>query len=217
MIIKKLVIGNFKTICYIVGCEETKKGAIIDPGGKVDQVMKIINELGLTIDYIFNTHFHADHTGGNKKIKKITKAKLVMHKEDVPYLRRLMSTDKIASFHLSLSPVPDIILDQETTIKVGNIKFRTYNTPGHTPGGVCFYAENKLFTGDTLFVGDSGGTNLKGGNRPKLGASLRRIMKELPGTTTIYPGHNYGLTPTSTLDWEKRHNKNAKEYGYFVE
>ena len=138
-----------------------------------------------------------------------------MHKDDVSYLRRWISVDKLYTLHLSLSPVPDIIVDKEATIKVGNIEFRIYHTPGHTPGGICFYAHDKLFTGDTLFVGNSGTTGLKGGNRLALGASLRKIINELPGTTIIYPGHDYGPTPTSTLDWERRNNKNAREYGFY--
>jgi hydroxyacylglutathione hydrolase len=216
MIIRKITIGNFRTNCYVVGCEITKKGAVIDPGGRVHEIMRIIKELGLTIEYIFNTHSHPDHTGGNRKLKKITNAKLVLHKNETYYLRRLLCVEKIGTFHFSLSPYPDYIIDQETTVKVGNITFQIFNTPGHSPGGICFYAEGKLFTGDTLFVGDSGATCYKGGNRPALGASLRRIMRELPGQTEIFPGHDYGLTPTSTLDWEKRNNINAKEYGYYI-
>ena len=100
-------------------------------------------------------------------------------------------------------------------IEVGSVSIRVIHTPGHTPGGMCLYADPDLITGDTLFVGDSGRTDLPGGHRPTLGESNRRLMK-LPDDTIVWPGHNYGPTPSSTLHWEKRNNVNAKEYGYFV-
>ena len=113
-------------------------------------------------------------------------------------------------------PGADMFLKDEQTIKLGDITFDVIHTPGHTPGGMCLYAQGNLFTGDTLFVGDSGRTDLPGGHRPTLGQSIRRLM-QLPDDTVVWPGHNYGPTPFSTLGWEKRHNVNAKEYGYYVE
>ena len=218
MIIEKVLTGvSFRVNTYIIGCEKTKKGVVIDPGGNISEIMKIIKKLGLTIEYIFNTHYHADHTGGNRRLKKITGAKILIHTDDVCYLRKIIDEIKFVTFHFSLSPVPDIMVSDEINIIVGEINFKIYYTPGHTPGGICFYSEGKLFTGDTLFVGDSGTTNLKGGDRAKLGASIRRIMRELSDDTIIYPGHDYGPTPTSTLFWEKRNNINAKEYGYLEE
>jgi glyoxylase-like metal-dependent hydrolase (beta-lactamase superfamily II) len=109
----------------------------------------------------------------------------------------------------------DVRLTDETPLRLGSITFDVFHTPGHTPGGICLHAEGNLFTGDTLFVGDSGRTDLSGGHRPTLGASIRRLM-ELPDDTVVWPGHDYGPTPRSTLGWEKRHNVNAVEYGYYV-
>jgi hypothetical protein len=122
-----------------------------------------------------------------------------------------------ATGHWSLSPVPDLLLDGDCTLPLGEITLQVFHTPGHSPGGICIYAEGQLFTGDTLFVGDSGATRLKGGNRPQLGASLRRIFELLPPTTVIHPGHDYGPSPTSTLAWERCNNVNAREYGFFAE
>jgi len=132
-------------------------------------------------------------------------------------LRQIINGIKLATFSFSLSPIPDIIIEEETNILVGKLNFKIFQTPGHTPGGLCFYTNGVLFTGDTLFVGDSGATSFNGGNRLELGKSLRRIMSELPNDTIIYPGHDYGITETSSLDWEKRNNINAKEYGFYVE
>jgi glyoxylase-like metal-dependent hydrolase (beta-lactamase superfamily II) len=112
-------------------------------------------------------------------------------------------------------PDADILLIDEDIWPLGEITFDIIHTPGHTPGGICLYAQGNLFTGDTLFVGDSGRTDLAGGHRPTLGKSIRRLMK-LPDDTIIWPGHNYGPTPSSTIHWEKRNNVNAREYRYWV-
>jgi glyoxylase-like metal-dependent hydrolase (beta-lactamase superfamily II) len=112
-------------------------------------------------------------------------------------------------------PGADILLIDEDIWPLDEITFDIFHTPGHTPGGICLYAQGNLFTGDTLFVGDSGRTDLAGGHRPTLGKSIRRLMK-LPDDTIIWPGHNYGPTPSSTIHWEKRNNVNAREYGYGV-
>ncbi len=198
MFIKQIQVSMFDVFCYIVGCEKTKEAAVIDPGGNVDRILDEAKKAGLNIKYIFNTHNHSDHTGGNSQLKKQTGARVVMHKLDA-----------------GRSKDVDIRVDDDTSLQVGETAFKVIHTPGHTQGGICFYAEGNLFTGDTLFVGDSGRTDLPGGHRPTLGASIRRLM-EFPDDTIVWPGHNYGPTPSSTLHWEKRNNVNAKEYGYYV-
>lgn len=202
MIIKQLSVGDWDVFCYLIGCEKTRKALVIDPGGDVDRILAAAEEERLTIQYILNTHHHADHTWGNQELKSKTGALIVMHALEDDLLR---------------GPVKaDIRLTDETTFRVGDILFQVFHTPGHSPGGICLYAEGNLFTGDTLFVGDSGRTDLVGGHRPTLGASLRKLMT-LPDKTVIWPGHDYGPTPTSTIGREKRTNINAKEYGFFVE
>ena len=197
MFIKQIEVGYMAVYCYIVGCPKTKEAAVIDPGGDVERIMREAGNAGYTIKYIFNTHGHSDHTAGNGQLKKLTGAKIVLHRLD------------------AINIEVDIQLDREKEFRVGEVVFSVYHTPGHTPGGVCFYAEGNLFTGDTLFVGDSGRTDLPGGNRPTLGRSIRKLM-ELPDETVVWPGHNYGPTPSSTLKWERRNNVNAREYGYYA-
>lgn len=214
MIIKQLKVGSMKTFCYLVGCEETGEAAVIDPGAEPDKIFKLSNNL--SIKYIFNTHFHPDHTNGNARLKKLTNAKILIHKNDVKGLRKIISFVKIGTLNFALSPYPDIIIDEETIIKVGKLQFETINTPGHSPGGICFYSDGKLFTGDTLFVGRCGRTDLPGGDRGTLGASLRKLISKYPDNTIIMPGHDYGPTPTSTIGWEKRNNINAEEYGFKI-
>jgi glyoxylase-like metal-dependent hydrolase (beta-lactamase superfamily II) len=198
MLIKQLDIGYMDNFCYIVGCKKTRKALVIDPGHDVDQIVSAAEKQGLEIETIVNTHAHGDHTAGNAELKSLTGAKIIIHALDA------------AGY-----PKADVFLKDEKTLKLGEITFDVIHTPGHTPGGICLHAEGNLFTGDTLFVGDSGRTDLPGGDRPTLGKSIRRLM-QLPDDTTIWPGHNYGPTPTSTIGWEKRHNINAKEYGYYV-
>jgi len=198
MIIKQLEMDPYDNFSYLVGCEQTHQGMAIDPGPNVDYIIDEADKAGLTIITIFNTHAHGDHTAGNGRLKELTGARIIIHEADARGY-----------------PAADHFLSEEKTLVLGNIAFDVIHTPGHTPGGVCLYAEGNLFTGDTLFVGDSGRTDLMGGDRPTLGASIRRLM-ELPEDTVVWPGHDYGPTPSSTLGWEKRNNVNAKEYGYYV-
>ena len=199
MIIRQLEIGYMDNFCYIVGCENTRKAMVIDPGPDVEWIVSVAEKEGLDIVTIVNTHGHGDHTAGNAKLKILTGAKIIIHALDADGY-----------------PEADVFISDEENLQLGEITFDVIHTPGHTPGGICLHAQGNLFTGDTLFVGDSGRTDLPGGDRPTLGKSIRRLM-ELPDHTNIWPGHNYGPTPSSTIGWEKRNNVNAKEYGYYVE
>ncbi len=201
MIVRQIPVGGWDVFSYLIGCEKTRKAIVIDPGGDVELIAAKAEEENLKIKYIFNTHHHGDHTHGNESLKKLTGARIVIHELEDGFLGRAAKAD--------------IRLINEITFQVGEITFQIFHTPGHSPGGICLYAEGQLFTGDTLFVGDSGRTDLAGGHRPTLGASIRRLM-ELPDDTIIWPGHDYGPTPSSTIGREKRTNVNAREYGYFV-
>ena len=198
MIIKQLAIGAMDNFTYIVGCETTGKALVIDPGGNAEHIVAEARDAGLTIEMIVNTHTHGDHTAGNARLKALTGAPIAVHEADA------------AGY-----PKADVRLNDETQLTLGEITFEVMHTPGHSPGGICLYAQGNLFTGDTLFVGDSGRTDLPGGHRPTLGASIRRLM-QLPDDTVVWPGHDYGPSPSSTIGWEKRHNVNAREYGYYV-
>ena len=198
MIIKQLEIGYMDNFCYIVGCEVTRQAMVIDPGGDVDRIVSEAKKENLEIVTIVNTHGHGDHTAGNAELKSLTGAEIIIH---------ILDAD--------VYPEADIQVIDEDIFQLGEFTYDILHTPGHTPGGICIYAQGNLFTGDTLFVGDSGRTDLPGGHRPTLAKSIRRLM-ELPDDTIVWPGHNYGPTTSSTLYWEKRNNVNAKEYGYYV-
>jgi glyoxylase-like metal-dependent hydrolase (beta-lactamase superfamily II) len=199
MIIRQIEIGQLDNFCYLVGCERTRKALVIDPGADIDLIMAEAEKDRLAIETIVNTHGHSDHTAGSAALRSLTGAKVMIHALDAPAALQA-----------------DILISGDQQLQVGDITFELFHTPGHTPGGICLYAEGNLFTGDTLFVGDSGRTDLPGGHRPTLAASIRRLML-LPDDTVVWPGHDYGPTPSSTIGWEKRHNVNAKEYGYFIQ
>ena len=199
MIIKQIAIGYMDNFSYIVGCQNTRQALVIDPGADAEHIASVAAEEDLKIVTIVNTHGHGDHTAGNAKLKSLTGANVIIHARD---------GDRY--------PAADILLSDEKTLQLGDITFDVIHTPGHTPGGICLHARGNRFTGDTLFVGDSGRTDLAGGDRLTLGRSIRRLL-ELPDDTVVWPGHDYGPTPTSTLRWEKRNNVNAIEYGYFVQ
>lgn len=196
MIIKQLCLGSMDNFTYLIGDEATKTALVIDPAADVEPIIQEAQEAGLIIKTILNTHGHFDHTAGNAMLKYRTDAQIVLHKADA-----------------FLYGDADRLLDQETVFDSGELHFRVIHTPGHTPGGICLYAEDNLFTGDTLFVGDSGRTDLAGGDRNLLAKSLRSLMT-LPEKTIVWPGHDYGPTPASTIGWEKRNNVNAAEYGF---
>jgi glyoxylase-like metal-dependent hydrolase (beta-lactamase superfamily II) len=199
MIVKQIAIGYMDNFCYIIGCENTRKALVIDPGPNAERIVSEAQKDNLEIVTIVNTHGHGDHTAGNAKLKALTGADIIIHELD---------GDRY--------PDADVLLGKEEALQLGELTIDVIHTPGHTPGGICLHAQGNLFTGDTLFVGDSGRTDLAGGNRSTLGKSIRRLM-ELPDDTVVWPGHDYGPTPSSTLGWEKRNNVNAIEYGYFVQ
>jgi glyoxylase-like metal-dependent hydrolase (beta-lactamase superfamily II) len=199
MIIRQLSVGQMDNFCYLVGCPRTRMAVVIDPGADPERILAQAEKDGLVIDVIVNTHGHGDHTAAGPALKALTGARIIMHASD------------------AAGPLPvDVRISDDQELQVGDIVFRLLHTPGHTPGGICLYADGQLFTGDTLFVGDSGRTDLPGGDRPTLAASIRRLMA-LPEETVVWPGHDYGPTPCSTIGWERRHNVNAREYGYFVQ
>ncbi|MEN8907813.1 MAG: MBL fold metallo-hydrolase [Clostridiales bacterium] len=214
MIIKQLNVGYLDQLAYIVGCNKTNKGVIIDPGGKVDKILTEVKNYNLDIKLILNTHSHIDHTLGNDLIKKSTNAKIVIHRFEKELIDNGENIFDIPTYKYAPSPPADIIIDKEQDLIVGDLKIRVIHTPGHTPGGLCYLIGDNLFTGDTIFVGDTGRTDLPGGDRKLLGKTLRRVMKMFDDDVSIWPGHDIGKKPFSTIGYEKKHNINAKEYGF---
>ena len=202
MIIKQLGVGPLMANCIIIGCEDTKKAAVIDPGDEVDRILMTIAEHQLTVTYILNTHGHFDHVGGNQRLKKVTSAPICIHTEDNVMLKHVASS--AASFGMSVenSPDADQLLNDGDMVRIGNIELKVIHTPGHSPGGAAFYVPDVVFVGDTLFAGSIGRTDFPGGSYDQLIASVRNKLFVLPDNTTVYTGHG----PTTTIGEEKRTN-----------
>jgi hydroxyacylglutathione hydrolase len=206
MIIEQLQVGNFAVFAYVLGCPESGEGIIIDPAAEVGRLLHIAESKGINrIKYIVNTHSHADHVGGNRELKVRTNAEIVIHQDDAERLAN-PSTFILQLFQCEASPAADRTVVEGDRIEFGSQHLTVIHTPGHTPGGICLYADGHVFTGDTLFVGGIGRTDLPGGSMAVLIHSIRTKLLTLPEQTVVLPGHDYGPAPRSTVGREKGYN-----------
>jgi hydroxyacylglutathione hydrolase len=205
VLVRQFEVGNFSIFSYLVADEQAKEGLFIDPSDEHDRLLKEAASQGLTIKYIVNTHHHIDHAMGNKEMVRRTGAKIVIHELDAP---ELLATPRnlLDMFGAEPSPPADILVSDGQRIQVGNVALQVIHTPGHTPGGMCLHVDGMVFTGDTLFVGSIGRTDFPGGSYEELERSVRSKLYALPGNTVVFPGHNYGMQPSSTIDHERQTN-----------
>jgi hydroxyacylglutathione hydrolase len=206
-IVKQILLGPFQVMTYLVACPHTREAVIIDPAGEEDKILDLIQTQGMKVKYILNTHGHSDHVLGNAKLKEILKVPVCMHEADDRFFSDKAVREK-SSKELGLPPPDpaDIRLKDEDTVEVGTLKITVIHTPGHTPGSVCYLIDGNLFCGDTLFVGAAGRTDLIGGSLETLLESLEKKLIVLPKETIVWPGHDYGDTPTSTIGREMQEN-----------
>ena len=202
MIIKNLAVGPIMANCYILGCDDSRDAAVIDPGDETAKILAVLAEKRLEVRYIINTHGHFDHVGGNKKLKAATGADILIHSLDESMLGRLASS--AASFGLSAenSPPADRTIAEGEEITFGKITLRVLHTPGHTPGGISLHTDGVVFVGDTLFAGSIGRTDFPGGDYDTLISSIRQKLFALDDTVKVLSGHG----PETTIGHEKRHN-----------
>ncbi len=206
MIIEQIKVGFMDVFCYILGCEATHKALLIDPAGNEEKIVDRADSLGLTIEAIVNTHGHPDHTCGNTRIVELTGAKIYMHVRDDQFFNTPEGQSMGRQMGFAPSPPADVVVNDGDTIAVGEETLTVLHTPGHTPGGICLYTGNNLFTGDTLFVGAVGRTDFPGGSMEVMLRSIKDKILSLPDDTIIWPGHDYGGSPSSTVAQEKQHN-----------
>lgn len=183
MEVRQLKIGGLENFVYVCWDTETKEGFIVD-SCEPEKIGDAVE--GMSIRYIFLTHGHFDHITGCEELGEYLDAKIVAYKSS-------------HAFH-------HIGVEEGTEFTVGKIKIRILHTPGHTEDSICILANGKLFTGDTLFVGECGRTDLPGGNSEQLYYSLFEKILSLDDSIDIYPGHDYGESPKSTIGYERRHN-----------
>ena len=198
-----LCVGPLEVNCYLAGCQAHKECAVIDPGDSAQMILAAVAERGWRITGILNTHGHADHTGANAGVKKATGAPILIHRLDAELAQSQWAREAASYLGLAPTPPPDTLLEDGSEIKVcACAALKTIHTPGHSPGGACFYHEGSLFSGDTLFRMSIGRGDLPGGNPQILLKSIKERLFPLPGGTEIYPGHG---DPT-TVDFEKEYN-----------
>ena len=176
--LKKMAVGQLQANCYILGCKKTNEGMVIDPGGDAPHIVREISNAGLKIVKIVLTHGHFDHTDGAVELRDITNAPVLIHEMDSP----------------SLGFTPDENLTDGQVFNVGSYRISVIHTPGHSPGGVCFYAPGAVFTGDTLFAGSIGRTDFPGGDHNRLIQGVIKKIFPLGDDIRVYPGHGPGST-----------------------
>ena len=199
-----IVVGQLGVNCFVLGCERTGVGVVVDPGADGELVLAQVAKRGLKIEKIINTHGHFDHIGANKLLKETTGAELLIHDRDTAFLTRAADVATMYGLRADNSPAPDRFLTDGMELTFGDCRLTVLHTPGHTPGGCCLYfpEEGKVITGDTLFAESVGRTDLPGGSHETLIDSIRTKLLPLPDATVVYPGHG----PESTIGHEKRNN-----------
>jgi len=205
MHLEQFLVGPMVVFAYLIGCPETGRAALIDPGGDEEALVDRAEQQGLKIEKIINTHGHADHTCGNQKVKDLTGAEIIIGQADAELLTGARAR-YYAGLGFTLSPRPDRTVVDGQVIEVGRVKLEVRHTPGHSPGGICLFTPGHVLTGDTLFVGGVGRTDLPGGSAEVLLRSINDKILSLPEETVVWPGHHYGPEPTSNVGRESRTN-----------
>ena len=183
MKVHQIQVGNMQNFSYVVEDEDTSESIIIDPSWDLIELEMIIKKNNLKIKYIVNTHHHFDHTLGNEAMAESTKAPIIQHENSE--LKH------------------DITVKDGDFIEFGNSKLKVIHTPGHSQDSICLIGDGKIFSGDTLFVGNCGRIDLPGGSAKDLYHSLFDILYNLDENLVMYSGHNYGSSEISTLGHEK--------------
>ena len=186
MLLDQFRVGPYLNFTYLVADAEGGDGVVIDPSFGIDPVLEAIDARSVKVRYILNTHSHPDHVAGNQDVRDRTGAKVVAH--------------RVAPLH------QDVSVDDGDAFAAGRLKFEVVHTPGHTKDSVLYVFEGNVATGDTLFVGECGRTDLPGGDPSEMYDSLHRRLVALDDALVVLPGHDYGSTPTSTIGREKREN-----------
>jgi glyoxylase-like metal-dependent hydrolase (beta-lactamase superfamily II) len=199
---ESVIVGALETNCYLVYCQDTLECAVIDPGAEPEKIFRLIGNKELKPTILINTHGHVDHTGANRDIKDKFDIPLYIHAADCPMLEDILQSELSFFLGAKESPPPDKFLEEGDKIKIGNVSLSVVHTPGHSPGSVSLMGNGILFSGDTLFFGGVGRTDLPGGSWEELEGSIREKIFTLPADTVVLPGHG----PTTTVDQETKFN-----------
>lgn len=203
----KFVMGPLDTNCYLVYDEKSREGLVIDPGGDSDEIKEVvdwIDRLGLAIIAVISTHGHFDHFMGASILVEALSAPFYLNRKDLEIAKLSARWAKYFGYEEPVLPQKIEDLNEGLALKFGACRARAVETPGHTPGSTCVFIENEkiLFSGDTLFSGTVGRTDLPGGSEEELLKSLAKLFSSLPWDSVVYPGHG----PQTTLERERRAN-----------
>ncbi len=190
LMVRGIVVGVFAENCWIIGSRRTREGIVIDPGDQPEEILALAKDMGVNVKLIANSHAHLDHILGVPGVKDATGARFLLHREDLEIAR---SAGQHATMMLGrpapAPPDPDGFLEDGDDVDVDGVKLKVIHTPGHTRGSISFYAEGMLFSGDTLFRGSIGRTDLPGGDYRQEMASIVDKLLALPDDTVVLPGH----------------------------
>ncbi|PCK08333.1 MAG: hypothetical protein COA42_09815 [Alteromonadaceae bacterium] len=199
--------------CSVIWCSETRRGAVIDPGGDIDKIEAVIREESIDIEKILLTHGHLDHVGGTAKMSQTYNAPIEgPHREEAFWLNALDAQAQMMGFEPVEAFQPTRWLDDGDEVSVGELKLQVFHCPGHTPGHVVFYHQNSsmVFVGDVLFNGSIGRTDFPRGDHQQLLDSIRTKLWPLGDEVTFVPGHG----PQSTIGVERRHNPFVADHNF---
>jgi hydroxyacylglutathione hydrolase len=207
MILETRAVGPFMKNGFVLGCEKTREGVVIDPGDEVDLLVDAVSRHGLSIRYILLTHAHLDHISGVGRAKQALGAPVGLHRDDDFLYRGVVEQGLAFGFAVDPQPPVDFYYDTPGPWRFGDYAVHVSHTPGHCPGGVCLVVGREgepvtLFVGDTLFAGGIGRTDLPGGDMNTLLSSIREVLFKFPDETVVHSGHG----PSTTIGREKRTN-----------
>lgn len=190
--LKQMELGPMENFVYLVGSRDTREVFVVDPAWQVDTLLRVAKEEGLKITGALISHYHFDHTNGIQELLESLDVPVYVNKKDLPYVDAQKDALKgVEAGH---------------KVKAGRVEIEMVHTPGHTPGSQCFHVRGHLISGDTLFIGACGRTDLPGGSAKDLYASLTQTLMKMDDATVLCPGHNYADKPLTTMGDEKKRN-----------
>jgi glyoxylase-like metal-dependent hydrolase (beta-lactamase superfamily II) len=211
VMVKGIVVGVFQENCWVIGSRRTGEAICIDPGDQPEEILALARDMGVTIKLIANSHAHIDHVLGVRGLNSATGAKFLLHHQDLDLLRDgfRMSAMRFGLDPSQQPPDPDAFVEDGDVVEVAGVRLKAITTPGHTPGSVSYYAEEGfLFSGDTLFRGSIGRTDLPGGSFNEEMESICNRLLVLPEETVVLPGH----MDETTIKFESKHNPFVLEW-----
>ena len=204
--IDQILVGPFGVFSYLLCDPATGNAVVIDPGANAKAILDRIRERNARVMWIVCTHAHPDHVGATAELRALTGAPLAIHASEADLMRRWTRRVLVRILGGRMEKKVDRILQHGDRLEIGVHAMEVIHTPGHSPGSICLVVDGNLFSGDTLFIGGVGRTDLPGSSLRDMADSLKNRVMTLPPDTRVWPGHDYGLAPSSMLSDEIRQN-----------